>query len=361
MAVKCAAKDLPVLYLYNVEPDWSKADAGAAIAANEKMAVALQEAGHPVQCAELAHSNLSDLLSSYSSRDPIVFNQCESLPGIPHSEPDVVRIIEALGFIYTGSTPEVIRLAGDKAECQRILEAHQIPTPAWRVYREPAADDWSIFPAIVKTTREHCSLGLDPESVVLDNRELQARIAYVLNNFDQAALVEDFIDGREFHVPVWGNGKLAMLPVVEMDFSAFRDVHDRLCTYDSKFSPESRHYHAIESVIPAKLGADELQALERICLATYRAFGCRDYARLDIRKRDGQFYVLDVNPNADLDQEASIACAAAHLGMAYPDMMSHLVRLAARRHPRFVKRRQPAPARAARKAGKAQPSLVPVF
>ena len=335
MPVKCAAEGLPVLYLYNIDPDWDTHDAEAALDSNEKMVAALQEAGHLVMSAELSNKDLASLLSRYASRDLIVFNQCESIPGIPYSEHEAARTIESFEFVYTGSTPDVLLLTGNKAETKQILELYGIPTPRWRVYNEPVAGDWNIFPAIVKTAREHCSISLSPESVVMNSRELESRIEYILKNYDQPALVEDFIDGREFHVPIWGNGDIKVLPVVEMDFSAFHDVHDRLCTYDSKFIPESRHYKVIKSLIPSPLSADDLKTLQRVSLQAYRAIGCRDYARLDVRKRDGKFYVLDVNPNADLDRDASIACSAEYSGISYVETMNHLVRMAASRHPLY--------------------------
>ncbi len=335
MPVQSDPENLPVLFLYQVEPDWDTADNASAMESNAKMTAALQQAGHPVQTAELRCCNLERLLDDYSANDFVVFNQCESLPGVPHSEHTAARIIEDSGFAYTGSAPEVLALTSDKAATKNILFSNNIPTPAWEVFHEPDAADWNAYPAIVKTVREHCSISLSPESVVLNRQELEARIRHVLQNYRQPALVEDFIDGREFHVALWGNGRIRMLPPVEMDFSAFRDIHERLCTYDSKFSPASQHYNDIKTLVPAPLTPDQLSLLERVCLDTYRAVGCRDYARLDVRMRDNMFYVLDVNPNADLDCEASIACAAEKAGFLYPDMMNRLVRLAARRHPLF--------------------------
>jgi D-alanine-D-alanine ligase len=284
---------------------------------------------------ELACPDLAALLSRHSPEACIIFNQCESLPGISGSEHEVARIIESQGFAYTGAAPEALRLTGDKAETKRLLDRHRIPTPRWRVYDSPCAADWELFPAIVKVVREHCSLSLTPESVVLNRHELETRIAHILAHHRQPALVEDFIDGREFHVPVWDDGAPALLPIVEMDFSACDNVHDRLCTYDSKFTPDSHHYRVIQSVIPASLTASEMKELERVTLSAYRVIGCRDYARLDVRKRGDTFHVLDVNPNADLDRDASIACAAECSGLAYPAVMTHLVRLAASRHPRL--------------------------
>jgi D-alanine-D-alanine ligase len=119
----------------------------------------------------------------------------------------------------------------------------------------------------------------------------------------------------------------------EMDFSAFDDVRDRLCTYDAKFDATSRHYKDIQLHLPAPLTDAEYQLLETTAIATYRRLGCRDYARLDLRLRDGEFYVLDVNPNADLSSEASLAMAAEVAGYSFGAMRSHIVNLAALRHP----------------------------
>jgi len=332
MPAKCAPEDLPVLFLYDIDPEWEIKDRIEALESNRRMAAALKTAGHPVTPLEVNDSNLAPLLACHSAEKLVVFNQCESLPGIPHSEHEAAGIMELRGFTYTGSTPDVLKLAGNKIETKRALDRLHIPTPAWKVYYEPSAGNWDLFPAIVKTAFEHCSIGLDSGSVVMNTGELESRVEYLLEHYDQPAMVEDFIDGREFHVPLWGNGTIRVLPVVEMDFSAFSDIHDRLCTYDSKFDPGSMHYNKIESRIPAPMDSPALRDLEKISIEAYRAIGCRDYARMDIRERGGRYYVLDVNPNADLDRDASIACAAEYSGLSYPEVMNYIVRLAANRH-----------------------------
>ena len=337
MPVDRLPEDLPVLFLYNVDPEWDSHDKISAVESNEKMCSALKDAGHPVISVKICGQNLRDILSCYSPQEMVVFNQCECIPGIPHSEHEAARIIESIGFVYTGSTPEVLMLSENKFEAKQKLESNNILTPEWKIYEEPDTNGWDLFPAIVKTACEHCSISLSPESVVMNSVELKTRIEYILNNYNQPALVEDFIDGREFHVPVYGNGTLNMLPAVEMDFSAFNDIHDRLCTYDSKFDPGSLHYNKIEGLIPAPLSETALISLEEICHDAYRAIGCRDYARMDVRERNGKFFILDVNPNADLDIDASIACSAEYSGITYPMMMNYLVRLAATRHNVFAK------------------------
>ena len=157
--------------------------------------------------------------------------------------------------------------------------------------------------------------------------------AYVLDTFQQPALIEDFIDGSEFHVPLWGSDHLEMLPPVEMDFSYFDDFHERLCSYYAKFTPESKAYQKIKTFVPARLNGDEMAKLEEVSKAAYLALGCRDYGRIDVRTRDGIFYVLDVNPNADISADASVALAAGKAGYCYGKLGSRVLEFSARRHP----------------------------
>jgi D-alanine-D-alanine ligase len=123
-----------------------------------------------------------------------------------------------------------------------------------------------------------------------------------------------------------------------MDFSRFDDVRDRLCTYESKFSPGSRHYEEIQLRLPAPLTEVEDDLLYRTARAAYEAYHCRDLARLDIRLRDGVFYILDINPNPDISSDASMACAAEVAGFSFGAMGSRLIHLAAVRHPVFGRR-----------------------
>jgi D-alanine-D-alanine ligase len=108
-----------------------------------------------------------------------------------------------------------------------------------------------------------------------------------------------------------------------------------LCTYDAKFIPGSEHYKKIETLLPAPLTSDEKENMESVCKKAYHALGCRDYARMDVRLRDNVFYVLDVNPNADISIDASMACAAEAAGISYGQMGSRIVQMAAQRHPVF--------------------------
>jgi D-alanine-D-alanine ligase len=124
-----------------------------------------------------------------------------------------------------------------------------------------------------------------------------------------------------------------MLPIAEFDFSAFDDAKDRLLTFAYKFDPESKAHNLIEFRLPASLTREEEKQLNQVALEGYRAADCRDYARLDVRLRNGIFYILDINPNADIRPDSSPAMAAELVGWSYGKFGSLLVNLASQRHP----------------------------
>lgn len=337
MPVDAAPEKIPVVLLYNVDPDWTQVEKEEVISCSTKLGHALIEVGYPTVFVPIADDDIANHLHSFDPSEYIIFNWCESLPGLRHSEWLVAKRLEMLGFTFTGADSEALALAQDKFRVKVLLDQAGIPTPAWHIFHRDESVRWDSFPAIVKPVSEHCSAGITRDSVVLNRAELENRIPFILDTYDQPAMVEDFIDGREFHVSVWGNEKLTVLPVAEMDFAFFKDVKDRLCTYDAKFIPGSDPYEKIETRLPAQLSAEETLALEKVCCDAYRVVGCRDYARMDVRLRNNIFYVLDINPNADISDEASMACAADVAGFSYGQMGSMIVRLAARRHPVFGK------------------------
>jgi D-alanine-D-alanine ligase len=326
---------LPVLLLNNVDPSWPQVDIQLAIAMADRMAEAMHDAGHSVRHARLENDRLASLLSVYDPTELIVFNWCEEVPGMPRSGWKVAQELERQGFTFTGADCPALVLSQDKRQVQQRLRDAGIPTPVWRIFDSADEVDWNLFPAIVKPAFEHCSYGISRLSVVESLAELIQRVEYVIITHQQPVLVEEFIDGREFHVGVIGNQNLHILPPAEIDFSAFSDIHDRLCTYEANFDCNSLAYQSIGTILPITITSEELICMETAVLAAYRATACRDYARMDIRLRDGTFYILDVNHNADISPDTSLIRAAELIGYPYGLFGSLLVNLAAERHPVF--------------------------
>lgn len=336
MYIRQTIKDIPILLLHYVDSQWPSDDSVAYLAVISALQTALCEQGHTVVPLCLENDDLPSLLKPYDRDQYLIFNWCEELPGIPHSCAIVAQTLETMGFTFTGADSQALAFSQDKRLVKQRLFSWKIPTPLWQVCRSNEIDGWNCFPAIVKPVFEHSSYGVNRDAVVYTPSELAERVRFVIKTFDQPALVEEFIDGREFHVTVVGNSELDVFPAVEIDFSAFDDVKDHLCSYEYKFDPQSSAYNLIKLRLPALLTHQEQQALDTLAMATYRATNCRDYARMEIRLRDKVFHVLDVNPNADNGPGTCMALAAEAAGLSYGQFGSSIVNLAAQRHPLFT-------------------------
>ncbi len=324
---------MKVLVIYDLDPGWENREIKEARHSGRMIFQSLKKEGIETYLEEVCDRHLVKILESYNPGDTIIFNLCESLPGTPYSERKVVDIIESKGFTYTGNVPEVIANSYDKQKVKEILLSLGVRFPYGEVLSAEGAKDWKLFPAIVKPSLEHCSLTITEKSVVYDPSSLREQILVVNNELKQPAIVEDFIDGREFHVSVWNNDEPEVLPPAEMDFSAFKEARERLCTYDSKFVPGSDHYEKIEIRIPAPLNKQQLNKIEKIALTAWKGFGCLDYARFDFRLRDDKFYLLDINPNNDISFDTSFALAAEKNNYSYSQMVKRILMMAAERHP----------------------------
>ncbi len=327
---------IKVVVIYDLNPAWDSTEIREVRNSGKVLFESLVLEGINAYLEELNTPHLERILERYNPDDTIVYNLCESLPGLQYSERRVVEIIENNGFTYTGNTPEVIDLSYNKQKVKDLLASLGVSVPRGAILDPEEAAGWTLFPAIVKPSREHCSLTITEKSVVYDASSLREQILLVNNELKQPAMVEDFIDGREFHVSVWNNEEPEMLPPAEMDFSAFREAKERLCTYDSKFIPGSEHYEKIQTLVPAPLDEKQFRKLEKTVLAAWKGFGCRDYARFDFRLRNDEFYLLDINPNNDISIDTSFSMAAEIQNYSYSQMVKRIIMMAAERHPELA-------------------------
>jgi D-alanine-D-alanine ligase len=319
-----------VLILHNVMSDWNSADIEFAEMAVTRMKYGLTSLGLQVTSIPIRR-DIVGALRGFDPRESIIFNWCEGLDGAPNAYDAVPPVLEKLGFIYSGSDATALRVTTDKVTTKEILRRHRIPTPQAAVYSRPARNGWVRFPALVKPATEHCSFGITPQSVVDDSEQLRRRVEYVLDTWHCKALVEDFIDGPEFNVSVWGNERMEVLPLACIDYSTFPDYHDRLCTFDAKWEPNSEAYLMTSVRCPAPVDDELRRRIENVGRRTQRALGVRDYGRVDLRVRDGIPYVVDVNSNPDITMEGGFARSARAAGYDYGQAIAHILEFASTR------------------------------
>jgi D-alanine-D-alanine ligase len=321
-----------VLLLHNHDNSWTADDLLEVAEETRLLMAGLRANGYHVEEAKV-YDSVADALHGrgYDPNEWLIFNWCEGYADRPWDYDMVVEELEKLKFIYTGSGVWSLRISRDKWQVRRLLAEAGVPIPFGAVARNLTTIPWACYPAIVKPINQHASYGIDRDAVVYDERHLRQRVEFVLDTFHAPALIEEFVDGREFQVTVWGNTPPAVLPAGELDFSAFVDPRDRIYTYQAKFdyaAPDTQH---VRFLCPAMLEVGARQQLELACLQAYRALRCRDYARIDLRLRDGQPCVIDINANPDINSGSVLVMAAQAAGMLYDDMVTQIVRFAAER------------------------------
>jgi D-alanine-D-alanine ligase len=327
-----------IVAITNEDPGWSEADKQQADEAWDVLLAGLDEERYKY-CAFKFFDDLT-FLDDFDPREWLVWNWGEELAGRPWSDAEVAEQLERRGFTYTGASSQLIRFTQDRMRVKRQLQAASLPTLPAAVVRHPeAASEWTRYPAIVKGAHQHASVGIDGDSVVFTSEQLARRVVHLRQIYSDDALVEPFLDTREFQVAVWGNDAPEALPPAEIVYSMFTDVRDRLYTEEWKSDPTSRGYDRIQMPCPAPLDQPHWRArLESVAVSAYQAMGLRDYARLDMRMLDDEPQILDVNVNPELltDGRSVFVAAARARGMGYAQMVSRIVEFAARRMPHAV-------------------------
>ncbi|MBM4306578.1 MAG: ATP-grasp domain-containing protein [Deltaproteobacteria bacterium] len=273
-------------------------------------------------------------------RPDVVFNLCESVYGDACMELNIPALLDLLRIPYTGSPPLTLGLCQDKGKVKDILSSQGILTPRYKIFdREVGSLKGNIFPIIVKPLHEDGSLGISKESVVYDDEGLNRQIRYVIEKYQQPALVEEYIEGRELNVGLMEtNGKVSTLPISEIDYSEFPEGIPRICGYEAKWMQESIEYQKSKPVCPAPLEWVVQKRVEHLAIKVFKLFGCRDYARVDMRiDRGGKIYILEVNPNPDISPPSGMARAIRVQGMTYSEFIGKVIDKALQRRDREIR------------------------
>ena len=271
----------------------------------------------------------------------IVFNIAEGLNG-PSREAHVPAICEFYDIPYTGSDVLTLALALDKRRAKEVLAAHGVPTPAWLVASappsRPALSSLGAGPWMVKPVHEGSSMGITERALCRSTEEVSERVAAIVHEYGQAALVERFLTGREFTVGVLGNGETARtLPLVEIRFDVLPAGAAPLYGFEAKWLWDRPEQPLAIFACPADVSAELARPIEAAALAAYHALGCRDWARIDVRlDAGGQPHVLELNPLPgilpDPEQNSCLPKAARAAGLGYDELILEVLVHALRRY-----------------------------
>jgi len=290
----------------------------------------LTQAGHEVTRLAVGRNPSVLLAGLREIRPDVVFNLFEGSADDGSTETVVAGMLEWLGVPFTGCPAHAISLARNKALAKILLRGAGLPTPDFFVLTEPAVPHCPLdWPVIVKPATQDASVGLDQGSVVTDPAALQKRVACLLERYGPPVLVEKFLDGREFNVALVEALDYRFLPISEIRFVGDHADLWPIVTYDAKWKRGSREDLATPPHYPADLDDAMMQTLQSVALRAFHLFGCRDYARADIRLGpSGQPYILEINPNPDYNPDAGLTGGLASLSVTHAQFTADLVRTA---------------------------------
>ena len=285
----------------------------------KRVAQALESGGHNVSIID-GNMQVIESLQEFmpkvmeGERMGIVFNMAYGIQGESRYT-HLPSMLEMLGIPYVGSTPAGHALALDKVITKIIMQKHGIPTPNFWVFNNEDQDMSGVeFPVIVKPKMEAVSFGL---RVVYNIEDLKEAVNYIVSEFQQQALVEQFIRGREFAVGLIGNNPVEAFPILEIDLENDPDAIQSVD--DKRRQPRGK-------ICPASL-SDEIAAdMKKWSIAAFKALGLRDFSRVDIRLDEhNQIHLLEINSMASLGVTGSYFHAAKVAGYSYQSLVNKML------------------------------------
>jgi D-alanine-D-alanine ligase len=287
-----------------------------------RVADVLRGAGHSVQRVPV-RPGLRWLAAC--RRADVVVNLCEGVGAVSRAESLVAGTLELAGIPFTGVRPEVLVTCLRKPMANALLSARGLPVPRWIQPSGNRVPTDFPLPAIVKPATEDASVGIDQGSVVTTRRVLTQRVAQLSEQFDEV-IVQQYIGGRELAVGFVGD---QALPISEIDFSAMPDGAWPILCFDAKWTAGSPEDAGSQPVCPARVPKAMQERLVSMARDAWRAVGGSGYGRVDFRVDEGgQPWVLEVNPNPDLSEDAGLARMARAFGWSYEDLVLRIVDLA---------------------------------
>ncbi len=295
----------------------------------------LRANGHDVQILSVQHElqPIREMIENFKPH--VVFNLLEEFHEQTGYDQNVAGYLELLRMPYTGCNPRGLVLARGKDISKKLLHYHRIPTPGFAVFpirraiRRPVRLE---FPLIVKSLSEDSSAGIAQASVVDNDEKLKERVTFIHEQIGTAALVEQFIEGRELYVSVFGNDRVTVLPIWELEFGDMGDKAHAIATERVKYNVSYGKRRGIEQGPAKNLSAEIRDRIKNIVKRICRTLELDGYARIDFRlSPDGTPYFLEANPNPDIAAGEVFAQSAAQEGIEYPDLLDRIVALGLRR------------------------------
>ena len=297
----------------------------------------LREMGHHVQSLGVSDDLGAIRQAIVEDKPHVTFNLLEEFHGIALFDQHVASYLELMQQPYTGCNPRGLMLGHDKVLCKQILSYHRIPPPRFTVFTRNKVirpERRLKYPLLVKSVIEEASLGITRDSIVHTDKELTARVLRVHEDLDTDALVEEFVEGREFYVGILGNQRLQTFPVWELLFKNLPEQIPNIATARVKWDTDYQKELGVMTEAVTDLPDAMIRKIVKVCKRIYRVLYLSGYARIDLRvNTEGQIFVLEANPNPDLSYGEDFAESASTSGVSYDKLLTRIINMGLRYQP----------------------------
>ncbi|MCE5341895.1 MAG: ATP-grasp domain-containing protein [Planctomycetaceae bacterium] len=279
-----------------------------------------------IKCAILEVENITHLMSILAGRkEKIIFNLVEEFIGDIKQACFVPLICQSFNKSCTGSKTAVLITAQDKSQTKNLLTQKGLPCPVGVTFGPNDKFNPNLFKKgkyIIKPALSDASEGITTDCVVqmpADREKAKKIVKQIQKKFNQPVIMEQFICARELNVSVLEkDGKIEVLPIAEIDFSAFPKDLPKIVDYDAKWQKDSFAYNNTPRKIPADLDKKLSNEIEKLAVGAWNTLGCRDYVRVDFRlDEEDKPYIIEINPNPDISADAGFAAALEAAGIPY--------------------------------------------
>jgi D-alanine-D-alanine ligase len=268
----------------------------------------------------------------------IVFNLCESVNENPHLVGHPAAILELLQIPFTGSSALAHMLSKDRLLSKQLFMANDISTPRFTIYdgHSTTCPNGLRFPVIIKPRFQVTGMVIDHDPICRNTTELDQKMKH-FHKFYGELLVEEYIDGQEFHVSLLGFPDPEILPIGEIDFSEFPGDLHTIVGYRSKRNKFATELHLRTRLFKDELPLHTLRAMRRTARKCFRDFMLRDYGQVNMLVDQSQrIYVLEVKANPCLNPDADFAVAAAQGDKCYPELIYNMIQSVLQRFEQHV-------------------------
>jgi D-alanine-D-alanine ligase len=288
---------------------------------------------------ELVEADADSFEKLKALKPDLVFNIAEGFNGISR-EAQIPAMLDLLGIPYTGSDPLTLAICLDKARTKEVLSYYGIPNSKFITVsseEEIKKIDFE-FPFIVKPVSEGSSKGIFSSSFVKNSEELVIQVNKIVNEYNQPALVEEFLPGREFTCAILGNDDEAeVLPIVEIKFEDFPDDFVPLYSYEAKWILDNKENPLNVFECPANISRDLEEKIKSTVLKAYKVLKCKDWSRIDVRlDKNNVPNIIEINPLPGIlpnpEENSCYPKAARTKGYSYQEMLNLVLQSAAKRH-----------------------------